>query len=116
MSVIRDSQQIAASGSVTNLVTGSKFEFLPRNSVVEVFACQDNAGVNDVVMDVSFGNVLEGDQLVVPTHTANLGPERDKHKLISAVGAAGDRIQIKVQNNDAVNATNLRTLIVITAL
>jgi hypothetical protein len=97
-------------------VSGSKFEFLGRNSVVEVFACQDNADVGSVVMDVSFGNVLEGDALAVPTFTANFGPDRDKHKLVSAVAQAGDRLQIKVQNNDAVNATNLRTLISITAL
>ena len=116
MAVIRDSRQIAASGSVTNLVAGSKFEFLARNSVVEVFSCQDNAGVNDVTMDISFGNVLEGDALVVPTHTANLGPERDKHKLVGAVAQAGDRLQLKVSNGDAVNATNIRTLIVITAM
>lgn len=116
MAVINDARQIAASGSVTNLVSGSKFEFLARNSVVELFACQDNADVGSVLMDVSFGNVLEGDALAVPTFTANLGPDRDKHKLISAVAAAGDRLQIKVQNTDAVNATNLRTLITITSV
>jgi hypothetical protein len=116
VAVINDSQQIAASGAVTNLVAGSKFEFLARNSVVELFSCQDNADVGSVVMDVSFGNVLEGDAMAVPTFTANLGPDRDKHKLISAVAQAGDRLQVKVTNNDAVNATNLRTLITITSL
>lgn len=116
MAVINDSRQIAASGSVTNLVAGSKFEFLARNSVVEIFSCMDTADVGAPLMDVSFGNVLEGDALAVPKFTTDLGPDRDKHKLISAVAQAGDRLQIKVANTDAVNACNLRTLITITSL
>ncbi|GAH02504.1 unnamed protein product [marine sediment metagenome] len=116
MSVIRDARQIAASAGVTNLVAGSKFEFLARNSVVEVFACQDTADDGTVLLDVSFGNLLEGDALAVPTFTAEFGPDRDKHKLISAIAQAGDRLQLKVANTDAVNVTNLRTLITITSV
>jgi hypothetical protein len=116
VAVINDATQIAASGDVTNLVSGSKFEFLARNSVVEVFACMDTADAGSVFMDVSFSNVLEGDRLNVPKFTAGFGPDRDKHKLISAVAQAGDRLQIKVNNTDAVNVCNLRTMIVITSV
>lgn len=116
MAVIRDTRTVAASTTVTNLVSGSKFEFLARNSVVEVFACQDTAGAGAVLMDVSFGNVLEGDSLSVPTFTADHGPDRDKHKLISAVAQAGDRLQIKVVNTDAGADAELRTLITITSV
>lgn len=116
MSVIRKEVVINAATTETNLLAGSKFEFLGRNSVVEVFACQDGADPGTVSMDVSFGNVLEGDDLDIATHTATLGPERDKHKVISAVAQAGDRIQLKVTNSDAANNSNLRYLVVITAL
>ena len=118
MALLRQADTIAASGVNQNIVAGSKFEFMARNSVVEVFACADGTTLaeTDLKMDVSFGNVLEGDNLAVPMFTASLGPDRDKHKLISAVAAAGDRLQIKVTNADAVNAANLRTLIVITNL
>jgi hypothetical protein len=116
VAVIRDERSVALSTTVTNLVAGSKFEFLARNSVVEVYSCQDGADPGDVTMDVSFGNVLEGDALAIPTFTANLGPDRDKHKLISAVAQAGDRLQLKVTNADAANASALRTLITITSV
>ncbi|GAJ15003.1 unnamed protein product, partial [marine sediment metagenome] len=111
-----DVRTVVKSTSVTNLVAGSKFEFLARNSVVELFACQDTAAAGSVLMDVSFGNVLEGDALAVPTFTSDLGPDRDKHKLISAVAQAGDRLQVKVSNTDAAADSELRTLITITAL
>ena len=115
MPVVRDERAIAAGASVTNILTGSKFEFLGRNSVVEIFSVMDGPAVGTVVMDVTFGNVLEGDGLQLPTMTATLGPNRNDHKLISALAQAGDRLQIKIANNGAAQA-NCRTLVVITAV
>ena len=118
MSLLRIAKDIAASGVDSNIVAGSKFEFMSRDSVVEIFAVADGTTLveTDLSMDVSFGNVLEGDDLAVPLFTATLGPDRDKHKLVSAVAAAGDRLQIKVSNADAANPAHLRCLIVITAM
>ena len=116
MGVLRDEQSVAASGTVTNLVAGTKYEFMSRNSVVEVFAVQDGADAGSLRMDVSFGNVLEGDNLAVPTFSATLGPDKDKHKLISALAQAGDRLQLKITNQDAVNASALRWLVNVVAV
>ena len=118
MAVIRDARIIAATTTVTNILSGSKFEFLARDSVVEIFAaCDGDAGLtaDQPVMDVSFGNVLEADGVAIPITTAKQGPDTDKHKLVSAVAQAGDRLQIKQTNNDGANL-NVRTLVKITAL
>jgi hypothetical protein len=116
MSLQRFATTCAASGEITNLVAGSKFEFMQRDSIVEVFCVADGTTLTetDLKMDVSFGNVLEADDVAVPLFTAGLGPNRSDHKLVSAGAAAGDRLQIKFKNADAVNAANIRCLVVIT--
>lgn len=111
MPTIREEVALAAGASNTNIIQGSKFEFMPRNMAVSVFAVQDGADPGDVTLDVTFGNAVEGDNLGVPTYTANQGPDRDKHLLASGVAAAGDRLQLKAVNGDAVNASALRVLV-----
>ena len=98
-----------ASSTINNLVAGEKFEFLSRNSVIKVYACADTA-TGAVEADFSLGNVIVGDNLVIPLHTATLGPERDKHLLARAIGRAGDRIQLRMRETGAVN-TPTRVLI-----
>jgi hypothetical protein len=108
---IRDNTQIAGGASIANLIAGSKFEFMPRAMAIAIYSVEDNAtAAGDVTMDVTFGNAVEGDSLAVPTFTANLGPDKDKHLIASGIAAAGDRLQLKV-NNAGVAAANLRTLI-----
>ena len=115
MPSIRDSRTVAAGVTVVNLLSGSKFEFMPVPAAVLVYAMHDAGG--PVLMDVTFGNVVEGDALVVPsTGTAGAGPFLDADLLASGVAAAGDRLQIKVTNTHATTTANLRTVVQIRPL
>lgn len=89
---------IAAGGTVLNLLTGSKFEYLPQPAAVVVYGTADAAGLQ---LELTFGNVIECDQMEVPI-LAGAGPNVDQHRLAAGVGAAGDRIQARLQNTSAV--------------
>ena len=89
-----------------NILSGSKFEYIPQPSAVFVYACADGTGVN---MEVAFGNVIEADQMEIPV-TATEGPNVVDHRLVSGVAAAGDRIQVRLQNGSGA-ARIVRTLI-----
>jgi hypothetical protein len=113
MASLRFEASLAASTTLTNLLAGSKFEFLPAPSAIMVYGVQDGADAGTLTLDATFGNVIEGDNIAVPTFTAALGPDRDKHLLVSGVGLGGDRIQLKLVNADAVNAAAYRFLVII---
>lgn len=112
MPTIRDARTIAGGVSVANLIAGSKFEFMPRAMAVAVYCVEDGATASgDVKLDVTFGNAVEGDDLAVPKFSpAGQGPDKDKHLIASGIAAAGDRLQLKVNNGGAASA-NVRTLI-----
>lgn len=111
MSVMRLAWAGAAGTTINNLVAGEKFEFLSRHSVVKVYACSDLVANAHCEMDLSLGNVVVGDNMVVPEHTAGLGPERDKHLLARAIGRAGDRIQVRLREMEGAAASPTRVLI-----
>jgi len=113
MPSIRDSRSVAAATTVSNILAGSKFEFMPQAAAIMVYAVQDLATGGPVIMDVTFGNVVEGDALVVPSYTVGLGPDTQNHLIASGVAAPGDRLQISLQNTHATNAAPVRTLVVI---
>lgn len=96
MSTVRLDWAGTLSTTNTNLLAGSKFEFLSRPSVVRVYAVADDS-TGSVEMDFTLGNVVVGDDLVLPLFTANQGPLRSEHLLTRAVGRAGDRIQIRLR-------------------
>lgn len=102
MPVFKDVQTVATSGVVTNIMAGSKFEFLPRNSVIRIYASQDGTTRN-VDLDFTLGNVVVGDSLA-PNRSAavGVGPDRNTDLLATGVGAAGDRIQIRAQETTGV--------------
>lgn len=115
MPVFQHTEQLAASGTNTNIMAGSKFEFLPRNSVIRVYAVSD-AG-DDVNLDFSLGNVVVGEDLMVFKATAGTGPNRNEHLLVQGAGMAGDRIQIRLTEVTATPATaETRTLVEIVEL
>lgn len=116
MPSIRDSRTVLAASTVTNILAGSKFEFMPQAAAVMVYAVQDLAVGGPVVMDVTFGNVVEGDGLIVPQNTVGLGPDTQNHMIASGVAAPGDRLQISLQNTHATVNTPVRTLVVIRPL
>jgi hypothetical protein len=109
---IRLSDTLAIGASDSNIIAGSKFEFMPTNMAVTIFAVQDGAATGALTLDVTFGNAVEGDDLAVPDSDAvGTGPDRDKHLIASGVAAAGDRLQLKLVNGDAVAASNYRVLV-----
>ncbi len=113
MPVFKNVQTVAISGVVTNIMAGSKFEFLPRNSVVRVYGIQDG-GTGIVDLDFTLGNVVVGDSLGLNQTTAanaGTGPDRNTDLLATGVGAAGDRIQIRAQETGGAIATPIRVLV-----
>lgn len=98
---------LGAGATVQNLLTGSKFEYLPSPAAIMVYSCADAAGVQ---LELTFGNVIECDQMDLPVKAATVGPLRSDDLIASGVAAAGDRLQIKLQNTGGA-ATNIRTLV-----
>lgn len=92
-------------------MAGSKFEFLTRPSVVSLFAAADIAGGAQGVglLDLTLGNVVAGDDLRIPiTQVLGAGPERNQHLVTNAVGAAGDRIQLRVRETGGAQTLTTR--------
>jgi len=119
MPTILSQDQVAAGATTTNILTGSKFEFMGTNAAVLVYSVfgLNTPAVGDVLMDVTFGSGIVGDSLAVLLEPgAGLGPDRNKHLITSGVAQAGDRLQIKLQNTDAADAHDVRTLIEIRPL
>ena len=84
MPSLRFVQAIAVNGTVTNLLNGSKFEFLPVTSMVEVYAVSDVADTN---LELTLGNVIEFDQMAVPLFAAaSGGPNLQDHRIGGGVG------------------------------
>jgi len=112
---IRDSRALLTNVQVANILAGSQFEFMRVPSAITVYSVQDGAISAPVFIDVSFGNVIEGDSVAIPDFTAGEGPNVNQHQLIAGVAAAGDRLVLRVRNTSAQTA-NVRTLVKITPL
>ena len=102
---------LAAATSIANVLAGTKFENLPFAAAIQVFAVQDGADPGALILDMTMGNAIEVDGAAVPTYTANLGPDTDKHRIGAGVAAPFDRVQLKLTNNDAANAAAYRILV-----
>lgn len=115
MPSMRFTSTLVANLPIVNLLAGSKFEFLPVPSLVEVFAVSDK---DDTNLELTMGNVIEFDQMPAPfALVAAGGPLVKDHKIGGGVGAAGDRVVLKVQPASAsVVANGLRVLVVITPI
>lgn len=97
-----------------NLVSGTIFEFTgakPRR--ISIWCVQDGAvAVTPLVMSVTSGtNVQVEANTPVQTFTAQQGPFRDQHGVVTFVSAPGDRLVIPLRNTDPANASNFRFLI-----
>lgn len=117
MPIFKYVDTIATSGVVTNIMQGSKFEFLPRNSVIRIYAVQDiTAALGNVDLDFTLGNVVVGDGLAPNRVALGEGPDRNRDLLATGVGAGGDRIQIRAQETDAGTGMPIRVLVEINEL
>ncbi len=128
MATIRDNRNVAAGVTVTNILAGSKFEFMRVPSTVLVYAKLDiinTAGAQEgATMTVSFGNVVEGDTLEIPQVRvgalggagSGVGPNINEDLLVSGVADAGDRLQIQITNTADAEAVDVRTLVKISPI
>jgi len=112
----RDDRSLAAGASVTNILTGTPFEFVQRRpAAIMVYSVSDPPGAGDegeLLMDVLFGTVIVCQAMPIPAFTANLGPNRQDHLVVSGVAAPGDRIVVGLRSIAAA-AYRIRTLITI---
>lgn len=99
----------AAGGTVANLLTGSKFEYLPVPATVVVYAV---AGVAGVDLECTAGNTVETDSLEIGVQSvANAGPSVQDDRIAAFTAAAGDRLTLRLFNRaGGVNAV-IRTLV-----
>ena len=127
MPTLKINQSIPAGSVEPNLMTGSKFEQLPFPAQVSVYAvCADDVGGTgaqvdgDVILDVTMGSVIEGDQLSVtlqdPAVTGEFAPLRNRHLIASGVASAHDRLQLKVTNGNATKDAKINALVEIRPL
>ena len=114
MSVSRFNTSVGAGLTVENIMAGSKFEFLARPSAVRVFAVQDLADLAE--MDFTLGNVVVGERMRLTEVTASTGPSMLDDKIAAGVGAAGDRIQIRLVETGGALAAITRVVIEIAEL
>ncbi len=114
MSLFRENVTVPVGGTVVNIMAGSKFEFLSRPSAVRIFAVQDLTDL--ALLDFSLGNVVVGEDLPLSEVAAGTGPSMSDDKLIAGVGAAGDRIQIRLRETGGVVVANTRIAVEIAEL
>lgn len=112
MSTFKTAVQLAAGGSIANLIAGSKFEFLSRPAAVKVFAVQDRTAASNCVIDFTLGNAVVGDDLPPNQATGpGLGPNRQEDMLSRGVGAPRDRIQLAARETTGLDVNDLRVIV-----
>jgi len=116
MPTLRFSTTIAAAGgSVPNLLTGSKFEYMPGPAAVIVYATATVAGVE---LECSAGNTVETDLLELPVNTsvALTGPSVQDDRVAAFTAMAGDRLTLRLFNRAGGAGVIVRTLVEIRPL
>jgi hypothetical protein len=120
MSIFKTRVALAAAAVNNNVMAGSKFEFLARPAVVNVWASQDGVVVagTGVEIDFTLGNVVVAEDVFPNPRAA--GQEgtilKNEDNIGAGIGDAGDRIQLRLRNTDAVNAVDGTLLIEIAEL
>lgn len=96
---------ILAGTTNPNILAGSPFEFVGRDSKVAIAMATDVAAtVGTMIANVTFGAELQLQDAVLPREAAaGEGPKLPDNVQVDDVAAAGDRLVVSVQNTDAVN-------------
>ncbi len=110
MPMVRDDRSVAGGGSSGNIMVNTLYQYLPRAAVLKIYAVEDAGTARTVSMSVILGNTQELLDGTVPTFTATLGPDTNKHLLCEAVAKGGDQVIITVANS-GVPAANVRTMV-----
>jgi len=122
MPTFSDSILVGAGATIINVLAGSKFEFvgqLPSQVNLYAVASEFVLGVPQIFHDLTLGTVVIADpsavagepDAVAGAGSSGQGPFRDRHLFTGGQGSAGDRVQIRVTNNDAVNAARYRLIV-----
>jgi len=94
----RVTSTLAAGGQVANMLAGSPFEFVPRDSKVAIGLASDGF---DVLLQatVTFGSELEIQNAVIAQETGGgVGPRIPDNIIVDDVAEAGDRLVIELNN------------------
>lgn len=104
MPLMQGSTSIAASSVNDNILSGSQFEFLPYDAVLE-FGLNGDANGADLRVDVYSGQdvLLENAPM---SAQARIPIYPDDYQL-NDVAAAGERIKIRVRNTSAAGARTI---------
>lgn len=110
MPVIQKEVSVAANATVDNLITGSSFEFLRRNSIVSIGLSGSATGL---VVAIQSGSdiVLEEAPILVKTTMPTIPDDM----YYNDAGVAGDRLVIRVRNTTG-GALTIRAVVQITPL
>ena len=95
------------SGASANPLSGSQYEYLPFNALVEIGI---TASVNLVQATVSSGSDILSEEGPVTLGTADVFPRYPDEYTLQDVAAAGDRLKINLRN------TNAGTAVVMTSV
>lgn len=104
MPIIQSSASIALSSVNDNILTGSQFEFLPYNALLE-FGLNGDANGGDLRVDIYSGQDVVCEQLT-PSVQARVPVYPDDY-VGQDVAAAGERIKIRVRNTSAAGARTI---------
>ena len=103
-------EALAVGGVIDNVVQGSAFEFMQRNSVISIGVV---GSIQDVFVTIQVGSniLLEESAAAVRTQFPVIPDEM----YYNDVASAGDRLVIRVRNGGAA-AADIRTIVQITPL
>jgi hypothetical protein len=101
MPLIQGSASIAASSVNDNILTGSQFEYLPYNALVE-FGFAGDANGADLRLDVFSGQDILTEQL--QPSIQNRIPLYPDDYILQDVAGAGERLKVRVRNTSAAGA------------
>ncbi len=115
MPTIRNVTLLAAGGTNPNVLQGSQFEFLGTPSRVQVYAIDDSGGLGGVgEVEVFFGQELQFAQS--PPNIRAAGPTVPDDLLVDDIGAAGDRLVVRVTETGGALGATVNTLVKITPI
>lgn len=104
MPMIQSSASVALSAVNDNVLSGSQFEFLPFNALLE-FGLNGDANGGDLRIDIFSGQDVVVEQLTPSVQ--NRVPIYPDDYVGSDVAAAGERIKIRVRNTSAAAARTI---------
>lgn len=104
MPVIQGSTSVALSAVNDNVLTGSQFEYLPFNAMLQ-FGLNGDANGADMRVDVYSGQDILMENS--PLNTRNAFPILPDDFILDDVAAAGERLKIRVRNTSAAAARTI---------